>query len=102
MSAPATTREPAPAGDRSGRSSLRVLAVRPWRLLDRHLPWWAECGIAVGFYLLYDVVQAATTGGIAAAGTHGLDVVHAERDLHVWVEPSLNRFVTAHDWLGVT
>lgn len=67
----------------------------------RRLPWWGEALIAVSFYWLYDVVQALTQSDVDEARAHGVDIVHAEKTLHIWAEPDLNRWTTAHHWLAI-
>jgi len=69
--------------------------------LARRLAWWAEALIAFVFYWLYDLVQAATQSDVDEARAHGLDLVHAEQHLRIWVEPDVNRFATHHSWLAL-
>lgn len=69
--------------------------------LARRLPWWGEALIAVSFYWLYDIVQAATQSDVDEARAHGMDLVHLERHLRIWAEPDINRFLTHHSWLAI-
>ena len=80
----------------AGRAEHRRINV-----LARRLPWWGEALIAVVFYWLYDAVQALTQSDVDEARAHGLDVVHAERSLHIWAEPDINRWATHHHWLAI-
>lgn len=70
-------------------------------LLTRRLPWWGEALIAFCFYWLYDAVQALTQSDADEARAHGLDVLHAERSLHIWAEPNINTFATHHHALSL-
>jgi hypothetical protein len=75
---------------------------RGWAdLFVRRLPWWAEAVIAFCFYWLYDAVQALTQSDADEARAHALEVVHAERALHMWAEPDINVFATHHHWLSM-
>ena len=65
----------------------------------RRLPWWGEALIAFSFYWLYDAVQALTQSDADEAQAHGLDIVHAERTLHIWAEPDINTWATHHHFL---
>jgi hypothetical protein len=67
--------------------------------LTRRLPWWGEALIAFCFYWLYDAVQALTQSDADEAHAHGIDIVHAERALHIWAEPDINVWATHHHWL---
>jgi hypothetical protein len=69
--------------------------------LTRRLPWWGEALIAFCFYWLYDAVQALTQSDVDEARAHSLDVLHAERSLHIWAEPDINIFATHHHWLAI-
>lgn len=79
------------------------LAVRARRQAPSRprLPAWAEAVIAVVAYELYNVVQAATSGSLHAARLNGIDLVHAEKALHMWVEPTVNHWATVHSWVGL-
>lgn len=74
---------------------------RWWQPFLRRLPWWGEALVAVVFYLLYDAVQALTQGDAPAATAHSLDIVHAERWLHIFAEPDVNRWATHHHWISL-
>jgi hypothetical protein len=69
--------------------------------LTRRLPWWGEALIAFCFYWLYDAVQALTQSDADEAQAHGVDLVHAERSLHIWAEPNINVFATHHHFLAI-
>ena len=69
--------------------------------LTRRLPWWGEALIAFCFYWLYDAVQALTQSDADEAHAHALDVLHAERTLHIWAEPNFNVFATHHHVLSM-
>ena len=79
----------------------RLPAPRRPRWWARRFPWWVETLVAVGFYEIYDGVQAATAGDADEALASGRTVIHAEQHLHLWVEPTLNRFATTHGWIGL-
>ncbi len=70
-------------------------------LLMRRLPWWAEILVAVIFYWLYDAVQALTGSSAGKAIANGHDIVRLERDLHIWVEPDVNHWLTEHHSLAI-
>jgi len=70
-------------------------------IVSRRLPWWGEALIAFCFYWLYDVVQALTQSDVDEARAHAVDVLHAERVLHVWAEPDINVFATHHHVLAM-
>lgn len=73
-----------------------------WRVpLAHRLPWYFETLIAVAFYWLYNLVQAATQSDADEAVHHGMDLVRLEQRLHVWAEPDVNRWVTGHHWLAM-
>lgn len=82
-----------------------VTTTRPgWLMrlpLARRLPWWAEALIAVAFYWLYDAVQALTQSDAPIAKVHGVDVVNAEKTLHIWAEPNINHWATHHSLLAM-
>jgi hypothetical protein len=67
----------------------------------RRLPWWGEALIAFSFYWLYDAVQALTQSDLDEAHAHGLDIVHAERAMHIWAEPDFNVLLTHHHFLSI-
>jgi hypothetical protein len=69
--------------------------------LARRLPWWGEVLVAVGFYWLYNFVQALTQSAAPVAHTHGVDIVRAEKWLHIWAEPDINRWATRHHLLSL-
>lgn len=69
--------------------------------LARRLPWYVETLIAVAFYWLYNVVQAATQSDADEATHHGMDLVRLEQHLHVWAEPDINRWVTHTHWFAL-
>ena len=70
-------------------------------LLLRRLPWWAEILVAVIFYWLYDAVQALTGSAKGIAVENGEWIVRIERDLRIWVEPEVNRWLTEHHGLAI-
>jgi hypothetical protein len=78
-------------------------AARPSRRgwLLRRLPWWAEILVAVGFYFLYDSVQALAGSDRDKAFQNGRDIVSAEKSLHIWIEPHFNRWLTDHHTFGL-
>ena len=79
-----------------------VVHGRRWRNpLTRRLPWWGEVLIAVGFYWLYDFVQALTQSDAHKALAHGHDIVIAEKRLHIWAEPEINRWASGHHTLSL-
>ncbi|MDQ1746610.1 MAG: hypothetical protein QOD07_873 [Frankiaceae bacterium] len=83
-------------GDAARR--FRVLARVP---LSRRLPWYFETLIAVAFYWLYNLVQAATQSDADEAVLHGMDLVRLEKHLHVWAEPDVNHWVTRTHWFAL-
>jgi hypothetical protein len=76
----------------------RLLARVP---LSRRLPWYVETLIAVAFYWLYNLVQAATESDADEATHHGMDLVRLEQHVHLWAEPDVNRWVTSVHWLAL-
>ncbi|MDX6288075.1 MAG: hypothetical protein QOG53_3560 [Frankiales bacterium] len=62
--------------------------------------WWIEILIAVVGYELYSAVQSMTTGHIGALA-HAEALVRLEKHLHIWIEPTLNHWATAHAFLGI-
>jgi membrane-associated phospholipid phosphatase len=79
-----------------------LASMRPQRSPTggRRRRWWLEIIIAVVFYELYSGVQSWTTGHVGAH-SHALEITRLEQHLHIWVEPWLNRFATAHSWLAL-
>src|SRR5436305_4909536 len=69
--------------------------------LARRLPWYVETLIAVAFYWLYNLVQAATQSDADEATHHGMEIVRLEQHLHWWAEPDVNRWVTGIHWLAL-
>jgi hypothetical protein len=69
--------------------------------LSRRLPWYFEALIAVAFYWLYNLVQAATQSDADEAVHHGMDLVRLEQHMHWWGEPDVNRWVTGIHWLAL-
>jgi len=69
--------------------------------LSHRLPWYFEALIAVAFYWLYNLVQAATQSDTAQAVHHGMDIVRLEQHLHWWAEPDINRWVTGTHWFAL-
>jgi hypothetical protein len=87
-------------------TSARTLALdfparRRFNPLTMRLPWWGEAFVAVAFYLLYDAVQSLTQSAASTGAAHGLDIIHAERVLHIWAEPDVNRWATGHHWISL-
>lgn len=76
-------------------------ARRWFNPFTQRLPWWGEASVAIAFYLMYDVVQAMTQSDQDEATAHGLDIVHAEKTLHIWAEPDINHWATAHHWFAL-
>jgi hypothetical protein len=64
--------------------------------------WWLEIVAAVAGYELYDVVQAQTAGDAIPARRHALDVLHAERVLHIDAERWINHLATVHGWIALS
>ena len=69
--------------------------------LSHRLPWYFEALIAVAFYWLYNLVQAATQSDTAQATHHGMDIVRLEQHLRWWAEPDINRWVTGTHWFAL-
>jgi hypothetical protein len=69
-----------------------------WRI-GRRTTWWVEAAVAVAGYLLYGLVQSLTNDERDLALSHGRALVALEQRLHVWVEPALNAWITAHHTL---
>jgi hypothetical protein len=89
-----------PSGpDPSGQPT--TSAGRSRNPFTRRLPWWGEILIAVAFYWLYDFVQALTGGDAAQAARNGQDVINAEKSLHIWAEPEINRWAAQHHALSL-
>jgi hypothetical protein len=95
------TRLSEPVGRDAVRQAVAARERRRFNPLRRRLPWWGETLVAAAFYELYNVVQALTQSDADEAKAHGLDVVHAEKALHIWAEPDVNRWATHHHWLAV-
>lgn len=84
---------------------------RSWgnRLRGRHAdgsarlrPHWIGELVVVAILLrVYDWVKEIVGRHGGPALGHGLDVVRWEKDLGLFVEPDLNRFITAHHWLSL-
>jgi hypothetical protein len=55
--------------------------------------------IAVAF-LLYFWVRGAVVDAPQTAYWHARDIIDAERSLHIFVEPDMNRWVVGHRWLA--
>ncbi len=70
-------------------------------LLLRRLPWWAEILVAVAFYWLYDAVQALAGSDRDTALYNGRSVVRLEKDVHLWIEPHFNHFLSGHHTLSL-
>jgi membrane-associated phospholipid phosphatase len=51
---------------------------------------------------VYDWVKELISNEESVARTHGSEVVRLEKDLGLFIEPDLNRWITAHHWLSVT
>jgi len=85
----------------TGRDAVAARERRRLNPFGRRLPWWGEALVAVAFYWLYDAVQALTQSDADEATAHGVDVVHAERWLHIWAEPDVNHWATHHNWLAL-
>lgn len=64
----------------------RIYLARPWG-------GWAELGLAVALYGLYEVVRGFGSTSLALARAHTLDIVALERHLHVYGERSVQRAV---------
>jgi len=96
---------PESAQMRHPASSVHDVAAVPERRsrnpLTRRLPWWGEALIAVGFYWLYDFVQALTQSDAHQALAHGHDILSAEKSLHIWAEPEINRWASRHHTLSL-
>src|SRR6476661_6265793 len=52
-----------------------------------------------GAYWLYRLVRGEVSGEAGIAYLHAADVVGLERSLHVFVEPSVQRWAIGTDWL---
>ena len=79
----------------------RRVGALSWVPLSRRLPWYFEALIAVAFYWLYNLVQAATQSDADEATHHGMDIVRLEQHLHIWAEPDVNRWVTGTHWFAL-
>lgn len=85
-------------------TSLDVAAAQERRRrnpLARRLPWWGEVLVAVAFYWLYNFVQALTQSDADEAVSHAHDLVRAEKAMHIWAEPDINRWATGHHALSL-
>ena len=81
------------------REAVAARERRRFNPLARRLPWWGEALVAALFYWLYNIVQSLTQSDADEAVVHGHDVVHAEKVLHIWAEPDINRWATGHHTL---
>jgi hypothetical protein len=71
-------------------------------LVRRRWPWWVEGLLAIAGYEVYGAIQGATDGERAAAVRHGWSIIHLEQHLHLWVEPTLNRWLSPHHLLAIS
>jgi PAP2 superfamily protein len=62
----------------------------------RRMRAWVELLVAVLGYELYGLVQSATNNERALALHHGRDLIHLERHMHLWVEPTMNAWIARH------
>lgn len=60
-----------------------------------------ELILAAGIYELYNLIQARLSGGLAHALRNGSHIWHAERMLHIDIEPALTRLFAHVPVLGV-
>ena len=80
-----------------------ALETRPRRsVVTRRWPWWVEALLAVAGYEVYGAIQGATDGERVAAVHHGWSIIHLEQHLHLWVEPSINAWLSPHRLLSIT
>jgi hypothetical protein len=70
-------------------------------LVSRRLPWWVEALLAVAGYEIYGAIQGATDGERAEALRHGWSIIHLEQHLHLWVEPTINGWLSPHHLLSI-
>ena len=73
--------------------SLAAMASRIRIYLARPRGGFAELGLAVALYALYEVVRGFGTTSAALARSHTADIVALERHLHVYDERSVQRAV---------
>src|SRR3954468_20688318 len=71
-----------------------------WRVLPRgggDLLW--QIVLFCGAYWLYRLVRGQVFDQSAAAFEHAWDIVSLERSLHLFVEPSIQRWAIGADWI---
>ena len=75
--------------------------IKRRRLVARRWPWWIEGLLAIAGYEVYGFIQGATDGERPAAVRHGWALIHVEQHFHLWVEPTLNRWLGPHQLLAL-
>ena len=68
----------------------------------RRLPWWVEALLAIAGYEVYGAIQSATDGERVTAVRHGWSLIHLEQHLHLWIEPTVNSWLSPHRLLSLT
>ena len=53
-----------------------------------------------GAYWLYQLVRGVVDGRAAAAFDNAREVIHIERGLGLFIEPGVNTWATAHEWIS--
>lgn len=89
------------------RGPLDDTTARRWRVgrlnvVWRARSWWIEILTILLGYGLYEIVQGAAQSHSRAPFVHASELIRLERTLRIDIEPSVNRFVNAHDWLAFT
>lgn len=73
---------------------------RPGWLVWGRLRWWVELATIAAAYLIYEASRALASPRLGPADAHGLEVLRAERWLHLDPESALNHLLTGWDWVA--
>ena len=88
-------------GTAAAEQPRRVRALLPERIRAQRRPrWWQEIGFVLICYELYSLVRNAVPSQERTALRRAVDVLSAERSLHIDVEHTLNAFVARHHALA--
>src|SRR3954454_18967323 len=78
--------------------------TRTWYWSSRWLPQgWLDAlrqlALFAGAYYAYRIVRGFVDGRASVAFEHARDVVHVERDSHLFFEPGLQSWALGHGWI---
>ena len=65
------------------------------------LRWWTELPLILVVYAAYSAGRLLVRGAESSAVDHGLEILRAEKALHLNLEHPLNRLLTSEAWIGV-